>query len=257
MKNMLREMYDGKSYMPEINQKHFEMAYKQKEYLNISKYEEHMLKNWFKYDGCFYYLKYTDSLNELIGERIAKKINLRSASYIPVLKDGCVLIASRNFKKMNCKYLNVEELEKKLNIFELLDDSKYSIIRNQLFKLFSLDIFMRQKDRSIPNLLFEVNTENNLSLAPIFDYSNAFNGFNYDKYDNPIKDIYLDKIKFDKLMNEYPELYKYIKNISKIDLEQIILEICDEFDLTLIDSVRDYYLTKEEQSKKILKKVLN
>lgn len=253
---MLQKMYDANKYIPVICKEDYDTAYEQKDYLNISQNEKQMLENWIKFDGCFYFLKHASNLNELIGEAIAKKIKLRTAHYMPVLKDGFVLLASRNFRKMNCRYLNVDELKSTMKINDILDNPKYDMIQEQLFKLFSLDIYMRQTDRTIPNLLFEIDTKDNLLLAPTFDYSNAFYNLEYKKYNNPILEICMDKKTIDMIMNKYPDLYKYIKNISLLDLQQILVDICDEHDLKLLGSVKDYYLMEDEKSKKMLKKIL-
>lgn len=253
---MLKDMYKENTYIPLIDQSNFDQARQNSEYINLSKCEINQLENWFKYDGVFYFLKDVDDLNEFIGEYIARKIKLKSAHYIPVIKDGNVLVASENFRKMNCTYFNAGDLPKKIPLVELLDNPAYSDIKKNLFKLFSLDIYMLQKDRSIPNILFQIDTTGKLTLAPIYDYSNFFNCCSYNMYDNSILEIPMDKVKFNIIMNKYPELYNYIINILDIELEEILNEICDDFDFKLIDECKSYYLTRETNMKNLIKKII-
>lgn len=253
---MLKEICKENTYIPLIKQSNFDLARQNKEYINLSKREIHMLRNWFKYDGIFYYLKYIDDLNEFIGEYIARKIKLKSAHYIPVNKDENILVASENFKKMDCTYLNAGDLSKQIPLTELLDNPKYKDIKKNLFKLFSLDLYMNQKDRSIPNILFQIDTANKLTLAPIYDYSNSFNCCSYDVYDNPILEIPMDKVGFNIILNKYPDLYNYIINILDIELEEILDKICNDFDFELKDEYKSYYLTREKYTKGIIKKAI-
>lgn len=253
---MLKEICVENTNIPLIEQTNFDAARQNREYINLSRHEIHRLRNWFKYEGAFYYLKYVDDLNEFIGEYIARKIKLKSAHYIPVIKDDNVLVASENFKKMNCTYLNAGDLSKQFPLTELLDNPKYNDIKKNLFKLFSLDLFMLQKDRSIPNILFQIDTIGKLTLCPIYDYSNSFNQCNYDVYDNPILELPINKVKLNTILNKYPELYSYIINVLDIELEKILNEICDDFDFELADDYKSYYLTKEITMKKMLREII-
>lgn len=253
---MLKEMVRENSYVPTITSEHFEDAKRNKMYLNLSVYDQHRIGNWFKYESQFYYLKYIDTLSEFIGEKIADLLDLRTAHYIPVRKDNNILVASQNFKYMDYKYLYANELFRLIPKEELLEDREYESVRENILKMFSLDIYMRQLDRCEANIIFEMNQKGRIALAPVYDYAFSFYTSYYNKYDNAIEDIVLEKQNFYNLTNKYPNLYEYMLRVLNLDIEKILLDICDDFDFELTSETKDFYLGEDETSKKLIKKVL-
>lgn len=250
---MLNIMVKSSTFIPNISEEHFELARESFKYANMSEEDKYRISNWFKYDGSLYYLKYISDLNEFIGEYLAKYLKLKSAHYMPVKRNGSIFVASRNFRFMDCDYLNYYELPKDIDI---LEDIEFSDIRSSLFKMFSLDIYMRQRDRSYVNFMFLKDTTGKLSLAPVYDYSYSFSTSNYKVYDNSIMDIPMNREKVAEICNKYPELYDYLIQISSVDMEDILRKICSRYDLELKDEVKTHYLEEDEISKKMLKKVL-
>lgn len=144
-------------------------------------------------------------LNELIGEKLARVIYLKSSEnllvkindeliylynlpYVRIGESKYALI-SKNFKDRKKFYYTPEDLignnikknySYNINLLEkkCLDNNNFNELKKDLFKLFLLDFFMGQWDRKYAgNILLDKDkrTKSYLSLSPIFDYSGSFN----------------------------------------------------------------------------------
>lgn len=212
---------------------------------------------------CKYFYKNQKLLNEFIGERLAKKLKLETAHYTPCIVNNNVMVKTKNFKKYDYDYMNPDSVLKKHSPVSEMDDLERYVddkCIDDILKLFALDIYMRQEDRCFVNILFKKNRYDNIiSLAPIYDYSESFIntlGAKYNIYFNALFDVVLRKETIKTSFIKYPKFYDYLEKLSKIDLEEIIVGFCDDYDLISPKEVIDYYKKEEEKSKTLIKGIM-
>lgn len=215
---------------------------------------------WNSCNGKFYYHKYPKALNEFIGEMIAKRIKLDTAHYEPVYFKGSLMLRTPDFRNYSYKYIyltdifyndycsSIETLRKKLNLTEKdVDD---------VLKMIALDLFMRQTDRCGVNIMVKQNKEYlDYSLAPIYDYSNAFPS-SFKKYGSDIVDLKMTKEDVSKKMEKYPKFYDYLKRMLEISMLEMLKEFCLKYNLELTDEVKNFYLLEEEKSKEMITSIM-
>ena len=171
----------------------------------------------YTYNGKRYFYKKSkkgDSYNELIAEKIAKKLGLPCCHYILTFDEGMDYLSSEMFDTTN--YISLHEvledvygIETKLEIskddnIEILDKSKNNLediwnaleikfgtrdngqeivskLMYQIVKVFLFDVIIANSDRHVDNLGF-IDDGVNVTLAPLFD--NDYMLSEYSIYDN-------------------------------------------------------------------------
>ncbi len=238
---------------------------------------------WHYYQGEYYHFKFFYSLypilNELIGPKIANKLNLRTATNLPAILDydsqlKLYGIFSKNFIKPHCEYLTMYDLGfnyktkphyknlKKIKKYCPKED--YQNLKNDLLKMTSLDYLMGQVDRVGCNFLFEKN-KTNLSLAPLFDYAEAYGQpkkdctFNQEENQNlnfsvgnAFLTMKIGERKYKRLLKKEPHFRGYLEIIKKVDIIKILEEIVTETNLKVPDSYYKYYEAKTKAKQKAL-----
>lgn len=209
-----------------------------------------------------YYIKEIGSilelLNELIGNELAILLGLTSCT--KVLGKSCYewfshmnqsyYIMSHNVKKENCEYTDTNEALRNvfLPMFLCYDSISYletletlpialqniKELKEQLLKLFAIDIYMYQQDR-FGNIIIEKN-QHNYQLAPIYDFEYAF--FK-DSIDDPTLSISLADYQI--LKQNYPSIERYLRKLYQLDPLLLFKTIEEKYQIWIPEIVKQYY----------------
>ena len=210
--------------------------------------------NWTVINNNLYYYKLFN-FNELIGEYLCKYLGLDSVHNELVIKDKELYLATKSFIEDGYIY-KMAEFDDFDSLLEkcVSKQNRNEIIINHM-KLFAIDIYMRQKDREhYSNITYKINKDKYISLAPVYDFSNAFN--NNDYYNNVYYDIDFDVYEFNNLFKMYPTLRNELEKLYKLDFYYMLCSILSDYKLKMDDKQLMYYEKKSEKSEKILKRVL-
>ena len=225
------------------------------EKIGVEEYEKNRLKNWANIDGKFYYIKEVVNYNEIIGELIAKSLKLDTAHYEIGKYKRKNKYMTENFKEEGKEYLKIyqTELNNRKDILDIVNND----LRNDLLKMYALDIFMMQTDRCNVNLMF-VKENDKLRLAPLYDYSNAYFNLStgYLGYRNCIRNVYMIKESIDKFMNEYPHIEDYMNIILNTDYLKLLKEELLKYELELSKKQESYTECKFEEGSMLLKRMI-
>lgn len=238
-----------------------------KDILNIDFKTLSIYQNWTKLNNDWYYYK-EFNFYEILGEYLAKSINLKTVhNIIGINKNQIEIIKTyytltKNFRKKSNKYFLTKDLFDKKNECKIenleqftKDKKNYLKLKNDILLLISLDIYMRQLDRENQNnLIFEIDSFNNLNICPIFDYSNCFKA--KDGYENPLINIYFTKKDLYEKFYKYPELYDMMNYWLNFDINTALKEIQKDYNFKF-NKLFIHNIEKEDQkSKQIIKKLL-
>ncbi len=240
---------------------------------------ERMISHLVYFNRECYYYKLVDThqlINELIGCQFAKILNLESVEYkIGKMEEDKynTYVLSKVFFEENYQYKTCYEYFKTesnknismlqtlfspifLSEFKLIDRlDKQTIIK--LLKLIALDLKMGQMDRNDRNILLKIDKENNIDLAPIFDYGESYYKREnlFEIYSNSFITIRFNKMSFSNLFERFPELREYIDILKNISLQSILKRIEEENNISFTDGEIDFYQKQDLQKNKVLKKI--
>lgn len=226
-----------------------------------------------KIDNEIYYRKYLkeqELINELIGSKLAQRINLDTVIYEIGYdkKNDYYSLLSQDFKKENYNYHNAlyilndkSYLSKKFKqLYKSHPTDTYcdiSLINNlnekekyKFLKMALLDIFMYQSDRHKDNIIFRTNGKT-IELEKCFDYEQAF--IPKQRYYNPLIYLNYNEKSLYKLINENNKLLKTVKTLADIELEEIFEEIMKEYPIMIDDDV--IKSRQQNNNKKLLKQI--
>lgn len=217
------------------------------------------------------------SLEELIGEEIAKFMNRESIHYFLLKKDGILQLGSYPIIEREECYPNdlKEDILFSENDFDgddryenyvpfFLEQSKNPINRDKflddLYKTFAIDTYMRQKDRCSCNcMMYQDN--NNLCWAPMYDYADSFSKFENIKeelnnyfYENPF--FIMNLVDYSDFLDLYPDFNNYLKRIQNVDLQKVLRTIQSKYCFRYSNELLDYWKRQEELSQTVLQKVI-
>lgn len=221
--------------------------------LNLDEIEEERLYNWVNIDGKYYYVKSNfGKYHELVGEEIAKSLNLKTAHYEICKKGDYFYYISPNFKDKNKAYKHAYELYdgkdklKEINDLELI---------KEILKMYALDIFMMQVDRTAFNFLFEVGDK--ISLAPLYDYSCSYfaNADSYKNYNNALSNLNFNNKELSKFKDNYPEIEDYLDIIYNTDYLELLKENLKNNDIKLDKTNEKFYNEKFKEGRKLINKI--
>ena len=217
---------------------------------------------YFLYENNIYYPKEVN-LNEFIGEELANKMSLSTVSY-KLFKNiyGEIFIASRNFRKSNYTYYHPSDFEEQFPIYNHLeswksicqDKENYFFFLEAIFKLFSIDIYMKQNDRWNSNIQIEKSDTGYVNLAPVYDYSEA-SWYDSICYPNTLHSFY-NEYDYEVFFNKYPNFLEFLKTIKKVEMSKIIENIQASKNIVIDSQIKDIYLRREEESQKKLEKII-
>lgn len=218
----------------------------------------------FLFNNYVYYPK-SFNLNELIGEHLAEKDELRTVNfecfkYYNYSKEEGIIIASKSFinptsnYELCTKFYRSSKFDLDILKKDCIDNDNFNKLLLNILKLTAIDVYMGQVDRSSVNTQFEIYDSSFLDLAPCYDYSDSYwdNDFSYE---NPFFSFKTQE-DFEKLFSIYPQSLKLFKQKQNINLIEIIHDIEDTKGFKLSKSVFESYKRKEENSQKKLQKII-
>ncbi|MDD2181514.1 MAG: hypothetical protein PHW32_03990 [Bacilli bacterium] len=238
---------------------------------------------WHYIEGKYYRFKFFKRfysiLNELIGPKIANKLDLKTVNNFPAIMDyGEFLtfygIISENFVDPNKEYLTIFDIGFKQktqpsykNIRRLkkyCNEEDYHDLINNLFKMTCLDYLMGQVDRVSSNFLFEKDGDK-ITFAPLFDYAEAYECAKMGCFFNPkenqqhnfsIGNTFIApsfwEPKFKRELKKYPQFREYLEKIREINILEIIKEIEEEHNLKINDEFKRYYDVRTQEKQRSL-----
>ena len=222
--------------------------------------------NWILINNKPYFCK-KFNLNDFIGEELCDFFDLASAHYdLAQIRGGIKTISEsfidqnseyytlkdlyKYFKKLDGKKYNIYNLESLINVLSLYYDKNcLNLLLSDLFKMASIDYYMRETDRYFNNYMFKI-TNNNASIAPLYDFGDSFSFKNgqYVNYCYPY--CYNNELFSNHLMSEFINKYSLLKEYMiktlDIDLMGLIEEICAKYNLNFNSEAQKIY--KEEAS---------
>ena len=216
---------------------------------------------YFIWDGTIYYAK-RPNLNELLGEELAKEIYLDTVSFeFFQSKNGEFWMASKCFRKETCSYYSPIEIssdfsENTLYLWKdiCLDSKNKDCFLEHVFKMFAIDIYMKQQDR-VSNVKIEKFDTGYIDLATLYDFSNSswnqFIGYSNGFY------TFSSLSDYQKMFICYPQFLDILKQIQAKNMKFILEKIEEKKDIVLSPTIKDIYLKREEISQKKLQKIIN
>lgn len=221
--------------------------------------------NTFCFNNQLYYYKDTN-LNEFIGEALAERINLRTVNfncfeYFISTKQKEIIIASKSFINPTSTYSYIEET-KNINVDNFLDkyknmcldDNNFNRFRENIFKMFAIDIYMGQYDRHEHNCQIERYDTGYIDLAPLYDYSESYFYSSF-IYENPFY-TFFNEDDYTEFFEKYPDCREILKKVKSFDLIKIIHFIEETKGFKLPDMIIEEYKKKEEKTQKKLEKII-
>ena len=256
---MITGMMDKNSNVEKVLAKHKikEINIKKAIELGIPTSEIHRLINWAKMNNTYYYIKQGRGLNEFLGEIIANELNLKTAHYEPVDYYGDFYIRTPNFREKDKTYHRVSKFTTqegdKLDYFK--EFKTYEQLKQDMLKLYALDIYMMQLDRADVNIQLE-KKDDSLRLAPVFDYSAAYmcSHKRYLEYYNYMYSMNIEKM--DEVFNKYPELYNYLKQLDNVDFLKLLKREMEKYKLNFTSTINNFYEESFSESHKLLQKIM-
>ncbi len=253
--------------------------------LNIPFIDLLLKKNWYLYNGEYYYFKKMSIamriLNELLGEYLSKYMNLPTVEYILALDyDKVVGLLSKNFRRREKRYLKADEVNRKtLKPFSVaLNKHEIDDFRKTLDRLIMKDFYSCLMDRG-RNTLISVSKLKGVSLEESFDYElsfvdereklesniSLFSNAKYDTYYSPLfrskkLNAFYEEITYDTLreMLEYDDylngVFEYIMNFN---MKKALLDVEDAHNLKIDREMKDYYINFDRARKQELRSALN
>lgn len=223
---------------------------------------------------CYKGLRTPLLINELIGSYLSHRIGLDTVDYEIGKResDGALFALSKVFYEEGYQYQSVASfLEehhykncwKKLGspILQLLpvyyNMNTLKLYRGTPFydhnlKLIAVDLKMAQHDRHKTNMQIKIDSRGTIDLAPLYDYSRAYN-IHFDlSYANPFVFIRYTPRTLELLFSRYPELRDYVEFLRKVSIEEILQGIEEEKGILFTpEEHREYQLCQEQNDKLI------
>ena len=170
---------------------------------------------------------------------------------------GDFYIRTPNFREKDKTYHRVSEFttqeKDKLDYFKGF--KTYEQLKQDMLKLYALDIYMMQLDRADVNIQLE-KKDDSLRLAPVFDYSAAYmcSHKRYLEYYNYMYSMNIEKM--DEVFNKYPELYNYLKQLDNVDFLKLLKQEMEKYKLNFTSTINNFYEESFSESHKLLQKIM-
>lgn len=219
---------------------------------------------------------------EFIGEELCAIHNIRCAHYFIVGLGGFDLkkisyygdinpteyefkIAANDFKRQGriYQYLQQYKMDKHLNKFEKMlekakDENNREKLCKEMLQLLALDIYMGQVDRYNENIMFEINKDDSIRLAPLYDFECSLKQ-NYLGQDTIYEsELYsfpnIDECK--QFIEKYPLFRDILSSYLNIDLRDVIQRAYNRRGLIIPDSKWMFYDDFDGERKRILEKII-
>ena len=249
--------------------------------INSSSYLLNNYSQWEKIKGKWYYFKeitaklFSDVrfdsmkflLNELLGVKLANFWDLDTISYLIGKNENSFYLLSENFRNWSAEYFLADELdvpsflygntgiENILNLRYVCPNKEnyYHLLAN-LFKMFALDFYSAQADRSSTNMIFSKDKDSNISLCKAFDYEISFEKeLDLQSISNPFLDRGIEETQ--DFFYYFPTAYETFRLIAYIDLDKMLQDIIDEYNLNVPENLIEEYLTFDKERKALVKQL--
>ena len=229
-------------------------------------------------DGEYYHAKMVtnkEMLNELIGSYYSKLIGLDAVDYKIGILDGQIYALSKMFFKKELSYVYVtdyfcpsltfstikrETIEKRdyfLECGNLQRLNNESAIKSILL-MSAVDIKMHQADRHSYNIILRI-VDGVVYIEKVFDFGWAYEVYKDKDTDVFYKNTFLivkqDVISLGMLADRYPEFRRCSAILSDAPVYDVLREIERINNIKVTDQEFEYYVDRDEEYTKLLKKV--
>ena len=226
---------------------------------------------WYKVNDEWYYFKSNNynAVNELLGEIISEYYDLDTIKYhVAKLYENngkeTYGIVSKNFCNPKYKYKNAAEYgfdiryPKDFDFYSRVrsickNDDEYKNLLQEIKKLFIRDFYTQERDRYNANLLFK-ESENGISLAPLFDYECSFfstspNGV----YANNIGYLDINNEETKKKLRDDNYFQELLDKLLSSDMNKFVKEVEDRHGIIVEDRDKDFFKKHDKNIKALVK----
>ena len=237
-------------------------------------------KRWLSSKPNLYVKKFNHA--EFIGEELCAIRNIRcthyflvglglyqvnrTANYGNIKRMGYnYMIGSYDFKKSDRNYryisdynlgLSDDNLEAMLN--QTVSFKNKMELRDDMFEMLALDIYMGQVDRTHSNFMFEEDVEHNIRLAPLYDFEYSLKQNYLSRGMLSYGDLYafrdIDECK--KFVSKYPSFKYVLESYLDVDLLDAIACAYRRRGMVVPDDKWEFYSEFEKDRDKSIQKVL-
>ena len=170
-------------------------------------------------------------------------------------------IASYDFRKPGKTYKTLDNyIDSKRECFKYMLEraNNREQLRIDILKMLAIDLYMGQTDRVACNTMFEEDSDNNIRLAPLYDFEYSLK----DQYLDPTMLYYSDLISFrtiDELkdfIRKHPELGDMLSEYLKDDLCECTDRAYRQRGLKVPDSKWQFYEEFDANRKQMIKRII-
>ena len=206
--------------------------------------------------------------NEVISHEIAENVGLQTPFLKYVRKEEDYILFSKDFREEGKEYVqgyyhspmfyslpfvhdSIASYEKFLYT---LQEPNASIFLLQLLKMSLFDAFREEQDRSGRNYFFEKDHYENMILL---DHSECF--FGKPHYFISNQQFTLSQKRNDMVvyLKKYKELYEFMRKLLSIDMETLLQQIEQHYELEIPHSFELEYIDGVQKTKKVFQKWKN
>ncbi len=243
--------------------------------------DTHKRRRFFKKKEPKIYRKHFNHA-EFIGEELCGIRNLRCVHYFLIgegsfhlnsymnygdIQDKCyaIKLGSYDFKNPDSEYFYIRDYSKSSNVNYLdvllsytSSDKNYCELLDEVEEMFALDTYMGQMDRFSTNILFELDSKDEIHLSPLFDFEYSLKSSYLDShciYGNTLFHFRtLDD--YYEFLNAHPEFYDKLKSYLDVNLDDVVRRCYQVRGLVVPKDKYYYYQEFDENQKKLIKKIL-
>ena len=225
---------------------------------------------WYLHDKDWYFFKAFNGsddittkfrfVNELIGEELSNIMELDTIHYEIARINNHLGLASKAFTDKKNRYYFIQDLNipadcMNLRNFERLreickTDEEYETVKNEILKLFAIDIYMNQTDRKFKNLQIK-KEQRKLHLAPVYDYEKSFQNPEEQIYKSCFARIDLST----KIDEEIPNLKDNLDTLFDLDINDVLETIEDDKKIIIPDNLKEHYKSFVKTRRNIIKRL--
>lgn len=242
--------------------------------INIELSTLKVYNNWYEINDELYYFKSHFAILELIMSEIFKSINISALDYKIVFNsdNNFYGIISKNFRRPNSKYVTYKKFLDSFKANNLWDENiskrSSSEVYNKLlldtYKIMAVDVLFGQIDRCSYNVTLEIKRDktkyapmydNGLYLVDCRDYKSCFKDLFLYSNESEMNDIdHYDTYIF---INKHKEFVKSLIKVMDIDLNMILKETIEKYNLNISSELIDYILEYFDCRKELVNKTLS
>lgn len=237
------------------------------------------IREYVKINGEYYYAKMVSSremLNELIGSYYSKLVGLDAVDYKIGILNGQLYALSKMFFKKDISYVYCAEYFSPSLYFSttnrnvikgkefFLESSNLKRLNSDeaiksILQMSAIDIKMNQADRHSFNIIIRI--VNGIAyIEKVFDFGWAYDIYPDEDsavyYKNPFIIVKKDCVSVSMLADKHPEFGRCAAILSNAPVSDVIREIERENNIKVSDEDFKYYVAKDKEYSKLLKKII-